>query len=355
MSERPARQPLRATVALLAGMALSLLPLVSQATAWMIGPLLAQSLFALAAAWWLGSRPAGEEFSRWLPDAVALLLLWSAAWLLAIAALAWPLPMLLRDGSLNAALCVSAAIGLVLVVLWRYWPVFTQAERTGGGLAALYEAANGEGEIATLRGLLVALAIASVLALLVVIGWAHLPGPVLRMLLVIAAALLAPLLHAAIHRLGRALSQPSLAEQSRLVMPAAEPVVFKFDTSGDPNLHAYAAARAGRADEALSALARGADPKRLPDPDERDQRSLPVLAAVISDLSLLRELIARGIDPNQMHAGLTPLLAATRDSWHGRIEAVTILLANGADPCAADADGNTPLHHAARSSDAGVA
>src|SRR3546814_13576267 len=31
------------------------------------------------------------------------------------------------------------------------------------------------------------------------------------------------------------------------------------------------------------------------------------------------------------------------------------LLANGADPRATDADGNTPLHHAARSSDPGVA
>lgn len=33
---------------------------------------------------------------------------------------------------------------------------------------------------------------------------------------------------------------------------------------------------------------------------------------------------------------------------------VTTLLANGADPRIADADGNTPLHHAARSSDPGV-
>src|SRR3546814_12470434 len=52
---------------------------------------------------------------------------------------------------------------------------------------------------------------------------------------------------------------------------------------------------------------------------------------------------------------MTPLLAATRDSWHGRPEAVMTLLANGADPRATDADGNTPLHHAARSSDPGVA
>ena len=52
---------------------------------------------------------------------------------------------------------------------------------------------------------------------------------------------------------------------------------------------------------------------------------------------------------------MTPLLAATRDSWHGRPEAVMTLLANGADPRTADSEGNTPLHHAARSSDPGVA
>ncbi len=52
---------------------------------------------------------------------------------------------------------------------------------------------------------------------------------------------------------------------------------------------------------------------------------------------------------------MTPLLAATRDSWHGRPEAVMTLLANGADSRATDSDGNTPLHHAARSSDPGVA
>jgi ankyrin repeat protein len=52
---------------------------------------------------------------------------------------------------------------------------------------------------------------------------------------------------------------------------------------------------------------------------------------------------------------MTPLIAATRDSWHGRPEAVMTLLTNGADPRIADSEGNTPLHHAARSSDPGVA
>ena len=76
---------------------------------------------------------------------------------------------------------------------------------------------------------------------------------------------------------------------------------------------------------------------------------------MLPDLRLLRALIGHGIDLNHAHAGMTPLLAATRDSWHGRPDAVTTLLANGADPRAADGEGNTPLHHAARSSDPGVA
>jgi ankyrin repeat protein len=117
----------------------------------------------------------------------------------------------------------------------------------------------------------------------------------------------------------------------------------------------YDAARIGSVDRALKLLAAGADPHGQPDPAWRDQRNLPVLAAVLPDLRLLRELIARGVDINAPYRGMTPLLAATRDSWHGRPEAVMTLLANGADSRAVDSDGNTPLHHAARSSDPGVA
>ncbi len=359
MPERPARQPVRATLALIAALGLSLLPLLpplANASLAILGPWLAQPLFALAAAWWLGSRPAGEDAGRWLPDAVALALLWGAAWLLAMVALAWPLPMLLREGSLNEALGTSAAVGVVLILLWRHWPVFARAERDGGGLAALYEAASDDGDVATWRGLSVALAIAFVLALVLCAGWTGIADPGLRAVLLVAQAVLAPFMHAAIHRLGREV--PRLAHvEEKPIRAATQPAAsqFQFDDIGDPNLRIYAAARAGRADEAVAALARGADPKRLPDPDDRDQRSLPVLAAVMGDLSLLRQLISRGVDLNRMHAGLTPLLAATRDSWHGRVEAVTILLANGADARAADAEGNMPLHHAARSSDPGVA
>ena len=359
MPERPARQPLRATLALLAGIGLSLAPLAA-ATPWLLlGPWLAQPLYALGTAWWLGSRPAGEDAARWLPDAIALAVLWAGAGALAYFAMAWPLPMLLASGSLGAALGTSAATGIALIVLWRYWPVFARAERHGGGLADLYETANDDGVVETGAGLLIALAIAAILALCLCAAWGGIMSPLGSTILYATQAVLAPLLHALIHKLGaqpprsRIVAEPALSAPARTALPMPAPI--PFEDLGDPDLRAYSAARAGRADEAIAALRRGADPSRLPDPDDRDQRSLIVLASVMPDVALLRELIARGVDINRQHAGLTPLLAATRDSWHGRIETVTTLLANGADTRLVDREGNTPLHHAARSSDADVA
>lgn len=358
MPERPARQPLRASLALLGGIGLSLAPLAAASPWLLVGPWLAQPLYALGTAWWMGSRPAGEDAARWLPDAIALAVLWAGAGALAYFAMAWPLPMLLTSGSLGAALGTSAAIGIALIVLWRYWPVFARAERTGGGLADLYETAADDGVVETGAGLVIALAIAAILAMGLCAAWGGILSPLGSTIVFAALALSAPLLHALIHTLGAQPPRSRIEDSAPLpaVYPAmAIPAPIPFEDLGDPDLRIYAAARAGRADEAIAALRRGADPSRLPDPDDRDQRSLVVLASVMPDVALLRELIARGVDVNRPHAGLTPLLAATRDSWHGRIETVTTLLANGADTRLADRDGNTPLHHAARSSDADVA
>jgi len=133
------------------------------------------------------------------------------------------------------------------------------------------------------------------------------------------------------------------------------PTLEGAETETDLTSALYTAARNGQGKRALELLDAGANPHAPPPAAARDQRSLIALASVLPELALLRALIARGVDINHAHAGMTALIAATRDSWHGRPDAVMVLLTNGADPHLADAEGNTPLHHAARSIDPSVA
>jgi ankyrin repeat protein len=151
-------------------------------------------------------------------------------------------------------------------------------------------------------------------------------------------------------------SETAVAEVA--TVPAAAPAVAPppaatSQASLDANL--LEAARGGNLDVALAWLQQGASPDAVPPAGARDQRSALVLAAELPDTRLLRALIAKGADVNRAHAGLTPLLATTRSCHEGRPEMVTSLIANGADPARADADGNTPLHHAALCSEATVA
>ncbi len=98
-------------------------------------------------------------------------------------------------------------------------------------------------------------------------------------------------------------------------------------------------------------LAQGANANAEPDLSAADQRKPLVLACGTGQLAIVKSLIASGADVNQVSRSITPLLAATRDSWTGRFDVVMALLTNGADVNASDEQGATALHGAARSRD----
>ena len=326
---------------------------------------LAQPAFALAISWQRRSRVLRPLTDTLREDVPSLLLLWTAGAVVLALLLAWPLTALRESGSLAAALGLAVLLSVGLLAAWRTWPLWNDVERLAGGFRRHASALAGR-DPGAWRGLLPAVIVLVLCALLVLPAWPTLLPDALHWPAVAANVVLAPLLHLLLQRTAPA-AQATAAAQPLPVARNATPWQAGDDEAelpakvleplpDDALLPAlFEAARHGRVDRALQLLDAGADPRALPDPQWRDQRSLAVLAAVLPDLRLLRELIARGVDVNAPHRGMTPLLAATRDSWHGRPEAVMTLLANGADARATDADGNTPLHHAARSSDPGVA
>ena len=350
MTEARARPRWVVPLVLLAGVLLAVLTGFGGVVALLAG-LLAQPLLALGISWWRGTRAPPARVAAACTEALPLLLAWSLALAVAALAVAWPLAALRQSGSLGAAVGLSAMASAVLLGLWRTWPLWHALERSGGDLGALWRRLPQQ-DAGSWRGLAVAAAVAAVLAGLLVLAWPGLVAGPLRWPLAAAFAALLPALHLLLQRVAAAAEVAAPLDFLDLASapPAsAEPLPAAGDLAGE----LYAAARSGRVDRALQLLEAGADAHAPAPAGERDQRSLAALAAVLPDLRLLRALIAQGVDLNS--GGTTPLLAATRDSWHGRPEAVMTLLANGADPRAADAEGNTPLHHAARSTDPGVA
>lgn len=341
-----------AVVALLAGL------LLAGVGGWVggvvaaIATCLAQPVIALGVSWLRGTRVLAPD-RAWREDFPALLLAWAVAFAASAALLAWPLASLHDSGSLPAALGVSAVIGAVIVGLWRTWPLWHGLERDGGALSAHWRGLV-ERDFHAWRGLAVAALLSLAVGGGLCLAWTWLVPEAARAGVAAAYALLLPVLHWGVQRLDGAGVLPVVE------MPDNDDEAFADPTGEAPaqvldlEQALFDAARSGRVDRALEFIEAGADLHALPAEGARDQRSLGALAAVLPDLRLLRTLIAHGVDLNHAHAGVTPLLAATRDSWHGRPDAVTTLLANGADPRIADADGNTPLHHAARSSDPGV-
>ncbi|HEX5488610.1 MAG TPA: ankyrin repeat domain-containing protein [Rhodanobacteraceae bacterium] len=318
---------------------------------------------------------------------------------------AWPLLVLSQAPSLAATLGLCVALVIALIVLWRLWPVFglvfewDDAFPAGSEYswitAALARSISFAQHLTRGRDLflthflpasLAQLAIAFGALTLAGLG-ANLPDEIRTAALFLFAVVVVPGCSLIVanrtlrllfdNRGSRIGPPPDVPPPSRrtaepgstagddtgsdvpddLVAPSVEAATPATPTLPQSALDEglLAAIRTGDPDAAETWLARGADPNAIPPAGARDQRPALVLAAELPDTRLLRALIGHGAQVNRHHAGLTPLLAATRSCSHGRPATVTSLIANGADPAIADVDGNTPLHHAALCAEPAIA
>jgi len=280
--------------ALAAGMLLAVLTgfggVIAALAAW-----LAQPALALAVSWWQGSRgrPAFDVAGRkaLAREAGVLLALWGGGLALAALLIAWPLTGLRQSGSLGAAIGLSLVAGVIWLGLWRTWPVWRAIERKGGDLRDRWQRLD-EVQIGISSGWRPASLVAAMLAAALFLVWPGLLAPAARWIAAALYALALPLLHLLLQRT----QAPPLAVIEEL--PHEEDEAAEAEDEGEPTLALYAAARSGRVERALALLEAGADPHALPAPDDRDQRTLPLLAAVLPDLRLLRGLIASGDWPS---------------------------------------------------------
>ncbi|HEY4145701.1 ankyrin repeat domain-containing protein [Pinirhizobacter sp.] len=313
---------------------------------------------------------------------------------------AWPLVRLIQEPSLSGALLLAAALVVALASLWRIWPAF--------GLVFVWDDAYPGQEDGSWIFTAVARSIAfgrhlsaeerffshflpAAMALLVLSFaavtltglYGVLPSELRISALAIYGLVLLPLGCMVIaNRTLRAMlcegrQRPHGTPASRSGVTATAPLtasadktprvdpVFGTESAPGPVQPPHSiesipagrpqaeldndlleATRGGDVDRALALLDAGADANTTAHPGDRDQRPVLVLAALMPDVRLLRALITRGAEVNRVHAGCTALLAASRDSWHGRADAVMTLLANGANASAVDGEGNTALHGA---------
>ena len=349
--------------------------------------LMANALTMAAICHAIGFDPEPRFGRTVLRRGAAHLVMFTGYTVLVFVLVAWPMLQLSQAPSLGAALILAAALVVALAVLWRLWPAF--------GLVFVWDDAypiQRDGSwifTATLRSIAFGRHLSreerffshflpAALALLVLAFGAIaltglygvLPSEPRIAALAIYGVVLLPLGCLIIaNRTLRALlcERPQPRQQTSDTVPPTKaaaatprpaPVLSEEErTAGTPEQAEalLTATRNGDIERALALVEAGADPDTAPIADDRDQRPVLMLATLLPDTSLLRALIAKGADVNRASGGITPLLAATRDSWHGRAEAVLTLLANGASPLVTDAEGNTALHGAVLSAEPGVA
>lgn len=273
-------------------------------------------------------------------------------------ALYWPATQLVAGGNLVAVLCAGAILGLAWIWLWRHVGGLILWLQADDGPLTTRLRELGDAVLLGQRAWLAALASLLLMLACLALSWRELwPHALYPWVLGLHALGVAPLLAYLVVRLAQAQVEGVRQEISdQLVEQAiAKRPVRSREQILDLDAALYSAARAGRIDEALELLDMGANAQAMPAPAGRDQRNLAMLASVLPDLRLLRALIMAGVDLNRAHAGMTPLLVAVRDSYHGRPDAVLTLVTNGADPRAADPEGATALHAAARNADPSIA
>jgi uncharacterized protein len=344
--------------------------------------LVANTLTMAAVCHAIGFDPEPDFFRTVLRRGAAHLAMFTCYVALVFLLIAWPMLRLTQHPTLGGSLMLAAALVVALMALWRLWPAFALVYVWDDAYPA-----HGQGEgswlfTATARSVAFGRHLAreeqffshflpSALALLVLSFstialsglYGVLPSEMRTAALMLYAVVLMPLGCVIIaNRTLRVMlcesRRPRQQERNEKAEPAAsQPLNERERTAGTPEQAQalLAASRSGDIARALALVEAGADLDTQPASGDRDQRPALMLAALLPDTRLLRALIAKGADVNRASGGLTPLLAATRDSWHGRADAVMTLLTNGASPLVTDADGNTPLHGAVLSGEPTVA
>ncbi|MBP6299954.1 MAG: ankyrin repeat domain-containing protein [Arenimonas sp.] len=281
-----------------------------------------------------------------IKSASMLVLFWGLLQSVLALLLLWPTQALQQTHSLNSVIALALIFGMVLFGMQRLWPNWASLQQNYLlGWPHLDPKGPAFGFWRTFAVALILLLLA-IPAFLIAISWAFLPTE--YSLWLIPYAILACVFHVISLKVPLPILQP-------LPETVQNSAALNTRITLDPDLLLLQAIQNGQVDQALQALENGANPHQLQSNHAKDQRSVMMMASTISDLRLLRTLISRGVDVNAFYSGLNPLLSATRDSWHGRSEAVTMLLTNGAQTQVADRDGNSPLHFAMRSTDPAVA